>query len=168
MIIFVNGTINAGKSTVAKMLAERLGKTALVEIDKLREFVEWMPIKEAVPISLENAVSVVGNFAKRGIDCVVPYPLSEENYLYLVDKLRDYGKDLVVVTLVPGKEVVLQNRGGRELNSWEKERVEYHYGKMGIVKFGYGKVVDNSDQTPEETVDEVFEYVERKMAGLVE
>jgi len=44
MIIFINGSINAGKSTVAKMLAEKIPNTALVEIDVFHEMIEWMPI----------------------------------------------------------------------------------------------------------------------------
>ena len=33
MIIFINGSINAGKTTVAKILATKLSNSALLEID---------------------------------------------------------------------------------------------------------------------------------------
>lgn len=87
MTIFLNGSINAGKSTVAKLLAKELPNVALVEIDSLREMIAWMPIDEAVPINLENAVSVIRNFAKRDLNVIVPYPLSEKNYQYIMNGL---------------------------------------------------------------------------------
>ena len=65
MIIFLNGSINSGKTTVAKILTRELPDSALVEIDAFHEMIEWMPIDQAVPINLENAVSVIKNFTKR-------------------------------------------------------------------------------------------------------
>lgn len=44
MIIFLNGSINSGKSTVAKILANNISDVALVEIDALRFMIDWMPI----------------------------------------------------------------------------------------------------------------------------
>jgi hypothetical protein len=44
MIIFISGSINAGKSTIAKLLAKQLPNTALMEVDALREMITWMPI----------------------------------------------------------------------------------------------------------------------------
>lgn len=55
MTLFINGSINSGKTTIAKLLAKKLGKVALLEIDKLHEFIEWMEIDKAVPINLKNA-----------------------------------------------------------------------------------------------------------------
>ncbi len=40
MIILINGSINAGKSTVSKIISERLGNAALVEIDSLSAFID--------------------------------------------------------------------------------------------------------------------------------
>jgi len=56
MIIFINGPVNSGKSTTAKIVVEKIPNTALVEIDTLRSFIEWMPLKDAIEINLENAV----------------------------------------------------------------------------------------------------------------
>jgi tRNA uridine 5-carbamoylmethylation protein Kti12 len=122
MLIFLNGSINAGKSTVAKILAKKISSTALVEIDSLREMIEWMPIDEAVPINLENAVSVIRNFAKRNLNVIVPYPLSHKNHDYLVKELNGINTKMYFFTLAPKIEKALENMGTRELTEWEKER----------------------------------------------
>lgn len=155
MIIFISGSINSGKSTVAAGLAARLEKSALVEIDRLREFVAWMKIEEAVPISLENAVSVIRNFSKKGLNVVVPYPLSERNYVYVMAGLRDLGENVLVFTLSPKIEKALSDTNERMLDEWERERIRHHY-DIGIPFPSFGVVVDNTNQTPEETVDEIF------------
>ncbi len=151
MIIFLNGSINAGKSTVAKLLIKELSNSALLEIDALREMIGWMPIDQAVPINLENALSVIRNFSKRGFNIIVPYPLSQKNYDYMIAGLKDLNTEIYVFTLAPKLDKVLTNRGSRELVEQEKERIEYHY-RIGIPKPNFGKIIDNSEQTPEETV----------------
>jgi hypothetical protein len=150
MIIFLNGSINAGKSTVAKLLAKELPNTALVEIDTFHEIISWMPIEQSIPLNLENAVSVITNFVKRNLNVIVPYPLSEKNYVYMMDHLNDLGTSIHVFTLAPRLEGALNNRGSRELSDWERERIKHHYA-IGIPNPTFGEILDNTDQTPEET-----------------
>jgi 2-phosphoglycerate kinase len=44
VIILLNGSINAGKTTVAQELIASLPRTAHVEVDALREFVRFLPL----------------------------------------------------------------------------------------------------------------------------
>lgn len=149
MIIFINGTINSGKSTVAKLLAARIPNAALVEVDVLRAMIEWMPLEQAIPLNLENAISVISNFSKQGLNVIVPYPLSQKNYEYMVAKLKP--ETINVFTLSPSLESALTNRGTRDLNEKEKDRIKYQY-EAGINKPNFGEIIDNSEKSPEETV----------------
>ncbi len=158
MIIFLNGSINAGKSTVAKILAKEMVNVALLEIDVFHEIIEWMPIDQAVPLNLENAVSVIKNFVKREIQIVVPYPLSQKNYDYFVNELKELNTTILVFTLAPKIEKSLTNRGTRELNDWERERIKHHY-DIGIVNPAFGEIIDNSEQTPQETADYILSKI---------
>jgi tRNA uridine 5-carbamoylmethylation protein Kti12 len=158
MIIFLNGSINAGKSTVAKILAKKLSNTAVVEIDSLREMIDWMLIDEAVPLNLENAVSVIKNFTKKGLNTIVPYPISQDNYDYVLNELKDINTKTYFFTLAPKLEKILTNRGDRELNNKERERIKHHY-DIGIQNPSFGIVVDNTNQTPEETVEEILKNI---------
>ncbi len=158
MIIFLNGSINAGKSTIAKLLEKELPNTALVEIDVFHEMIEWLPIDKAVPINLENAISVIRNFAKRGINVIVPYPLSQKNYNYVIDELKDLDTEIHFFTLSPKLEKTLTNRGSRELSDQERDRIKHHY-KIGIPSPAFGEIIDNTDQTPEETVGYILKKI---------
>jgi cytidylate kinase len=158
MIIFINGSINSGKSTVAKILAAKLGETAVLEVDFLREMISWLPLEQAIPINLENAVAIIKVLAKRNINVVIPYPLSKDNLEYLLENLKEYEEAISIFTLSPELEVALTNRGGREISDEEKARIKYHYA-IGIPNPGIGIVVDNSEQTPEQTAAIIFNHV---------
>lgn len=159
MIIFISGSINSGKSTVGALLAKKLGKVAFLEVDTLSAFIEWMPIDERVPINLDNTVSVIRNFAKRGLDVIVLYPLSVKNYQYLAESLKDIDTPIFCFVLNPSLDVALSERGKRKLTDWEKERIQYHY-DTGINNPGFGVVVDTTSQTPEETAQVILEALQ--------
>jgi len=158
MIIFINGSINSGKSTISKLLQKNLEKAAMIEIDSLRAFIEWMPIEQAIPINLQNAVSIIKNFISQNLNVIIPYPLSKENHDYFVKNLE--GNQLIFITLSPKLDTVLKNRGNRKLSKWEVNRIKYHY-QIGINNPEFGKIIDNSDQTPKETVEIIKDYINK-------
>lgn len=158
MVIFLNGSIHAGKSTVARILTDKLPHAALVEPDVFHEMIAWMPIDEAVPLCLQNTLAVIRTFIEKDIDVLVPYPLSQKNYVYMMNGLLSFGVRTYVFTLAPPREVALSTRGDRELTAWEKERIEYHYA-TGIANPTFGEVIDNSNQTPDETARIILEKV---------
>ena len=156
MVIFINGSINAGKSTIAKLLASKITNTANVEIDSFHEFIHWLEIDKAVPINLENAVLVINNFIKHGYNVVIPYPLSQKNYEYLKKQLAD--NELYFFTLAPDINKVQSDTKDRVLTQWERDRIKHHY-DIGIARPAFGKIIDNTNQTPEETAKEIISFL---------
>jgi AAA+ ATPase superfamily predicted ATPase len=157
MIIFISGSINSGKSTVAKILAEKIKNSAVIEVDELREFINFMSLDEAIPLNLENTVSLIKNFNARGINCIIPYPISQNNYDFLINNLSDI-KDIHFFALNPSKLVALSNRGNRELSDQEKERISYHY-SIGINNPDFAQIIDNSNLSPEETAIAIIDLL---------
>jgi len=162
MIIFINGSINSGKSTISKLIADKLGNTALIEIDNLRHFISWMSLGEAMTISIENAILLIKNFVKNNINVVVPYPLSRKNYDDFMAGLKEDSESIQVFTLSPKKEVALKNRGSRALDDQEKERIEYHY-QIGIHQPDFGIIIDNSEDTPRETATKIMKIISTRL-----
>ena len=159
MIVFINGSINSGKSTLARLLANKLENCAVLEIDSLRDFIDWMPLEVAIPINLENAVLLIKNFDKNGLNVVIPYPLSEKNYDFIKTNLSKLESKIYYFTLAPKLEEVLKDRGKRKLDDWERERIKYHY-KTGINSPSFGKIIDNTNQTPEETLKIILSEID--------
>ncbi len=154
MIIFINGSINSGKSTIAKRLSEKIPNSIVLEIDVLRDFIKFVSLDKAIPINLENAVSLTKNFINHNFSVIIPYPLSKKNYNFLFEGLRDVKEKIYTFTLNPSIETVLEGRG-RTLTGWEKERIKHHY-KIKINKPDFGMIIDNSHQTPDETTNQIL------------
>ena len=158
MIIFINGSINSGKTTVSKLLASHLPKTALVELDDIRNMFNWMPLEQAMPIIIDLGINLIKDFVKKEMSVIVPYPLSQKNYDYITNKLKDVEVKKYFFTLAPKLEKVLKNRGKRELTKSEQKRIKYHY-EIDIHNPSFGIIIDNTDQTSEETVEEMLKTI---------
>ena len=158
MIILLNGSINAGKTTAAKRLIRTLPRTAHVEVDDLREFIRFMPLEESIPLNLANAVAVTRNFAAYGLNVVLSYSLPQDGYEYLMRERTPLGVPTRCVTLNPDLAAALTDRGTCALTEWELKRVPYHY-ETGINSPPFGVVIDNTRQMPEETTRQILEHV---------
>lgn len=160
MIIFINWSINAGKSTIARLLTNKLHQTANIEVDALRDFIAWQEIGKAIPINLENTVSLILNFTKYGYNTVIPYPLSTKNYEYIKQELNDLVDRLYFFTLAPDIKKAQTSTKDREISEAEYNRIQYHY-DIGIPKPSFGIIIDNTNQTPEETANEILSYLSK-------
>ena len=156
MLIVLNGSINAGKTTTSKMLCQLLPRTAHVEVDSLREFIHWMPLEESIPINLESAVAVAKIFLKHGLNVVFSYPLRAEDYSWMREQFEG---PVHFVTLRPPMNVSQSQRGARVLTEWEVSRIAYHYQTAGANP-DLGLVIDNSKLTPEETAREILRRIQ--------
>jgi adenylate kinase family enzyme len=157
-IIFIDGNMNAGKSTVAKLLARQIDRPAVVEIDELRHFISWMDVRDTIRLNWENALLLTKNFIKNDFNVIVPYPISIDNYNFIASQLVDVDAKLYFITLNPPTRVLLKNRGTRRLSRNEKVRIG-ELDKNGIAKQEYGLMIDNSKQEAQETVNEILSYI---------
>jgi hypothetical protein len=157
MVLLLNGSINAGKTTVGKALCLR-EKWAFIEVDYLREFVSWMPIEESIDLNLENAVDVAINCDSRNIHSVIAYPLREQDYVYVSERFECSGIEAVPVTLYPGLDLLSVNRGERALTDWEVKRTKELF-EQGVATPNFSHIIDNSALSVEETVDKVLEVM---------
>jgi len=155
-VLLLNGSINAGKTTVARQLCHLLPHTAHVEVDDLNAFIHWMPLEESIPINLRCAVAVGRIFLEEGLNVVISYPLGDHDHQFMVDEFHGY--PVHTFTLSPPLSVARSNRGARALTPWEYERIGVHYA-TGIATPGFGVTIDNSSQTPEETALAILSYI---------
>jgi hypothetical protein len=161
MIILLNGSINAGKSTVGRAIQKKLSQVAHVEVDALHHFIPWISHEESTPTILENAVSVIRNFIHRGFRVVMTWPLSQRDYDYLCNELSNLNVPIVAIALCPGVELALTNRGTRQLDNWELNRVSEMY-EIGLATPKFGFLIDNSRQSLDETVNNVLDLAQWK------
>lgn len=151
MLIYINGSINSGKSTVGSLLAKNLRATVHIEVDELRHFADCLSLTEACPYCLEDAATLAGAWLSRGFNLVVTWPISHCDFAVFEREAANAGVSIHGYTLRPALEVATSDRGGRRLSERERTRVREQY-RMPHVDPGIGTVIDNSNQTPAETL----------------
>lgn len=162
MIIILNGPINSGKTTVAKILWKKIPNTAHIEVDNIRKFIDWMANEQAWGISFDTALSVAKEFIKKNLNVIITYHISDKGFKKIKENLEPLDKDIFAFTLLPKFDLLLKNRGNRDLNDWERGRIkETHQLKSHQVN--YGETIDNSHQTPQQTADYIFNKIKTSL-----
>ncbi|WP_341677098.1 hypothetical protein [Niveibacterium sp. SC-1] len=153
-LVLLNGAVNAGKSTVARLLRERCQRLAHIEVDDLTDFADWMSLERKVPLGLVNACDVARNFLAEGVDVLLTYPLSDADFAFMRARL---GAEIEPVGITlwcePGRN--RENRGTRVLSDWERERIGWMHAN-GVARPAFSLCIDTTRLTPEETAAAVI------------
>jgi len=165
--LLITGTPGAGKTTVSRLVAERLPRAAQVDGDvfgimlvsgranMLDDDGRWNPGPEGqrqLRLRMVNMCSVADNFADAGFTPVADSVVeTREELRFIAGRLR--GRPLMLVVLCPALEVARQRNATRA----PETQVDYDFAplarnqrrELGDV----GWWLDSGDQTPEETAD---------------
>ena len=161
--ILLSGPINAGKTTVSRLLARHLAGSAHVEGDALRAFVSWMPLEESIPLTLSNLADVSRNFLEGGHHVIVDYLLGADDHARLLAALEPVADTVHSFVLAPPLHVALRDRGGRKLDERERGRIRELYDQR-IHEPGFGICLDTAELTAEQTAQEILGHLRRAPA----
>jgi uncharacterized protein YlxP (DUF503 family) len=156
MVIFVSGSINAGKTTTGKLLARRLG-WEFIDFDKIHDTIPGFLLDKDLPKVFNKGIRRLNKLDAAGKNVVVSYVIRQEDYERLERELAARAR---YVTLAPPLEIAKIDRG-RGLNDWEQQRIDYHY-QTGIADPAFGYIIDNATITPEATVELILQLLELK------
>lgn len=164
-IININGPINSGKTTVSKILIKKLGSSLFVEVDDLISDEEQVQLGLSMEQGWAERVNRLDNLLQTEIlkdrykFIIFAYPLVEKTY----ERFKALEKDdikFINITLSPSLEVCLTNRGQRELDNWEINRIRQMYAENYHNPVFADLIIDNSKQTPEETAKTILNFLE--------
>ena len=155
-LLWINGSINAGKSTTAAGLHQSIERSVNIELDAFSAFAAQIPVDEKLEYIIEDALQIASHWQRRGFLPIINGPI----YGTELDLMLKWSKKLdlapFLITLSPPKEVAKQDRGERKLTDWERSRIDYHYEECQITQQGFGILFDNSKLTEEESVSELM------------
>jgi broad-specificity NMP kinase len=158
MLIFISGSINSGKTTTARALAEKLGAD-LINVDDLNDTIPNFNLATDLDKSMDLAIQAINKSLAKGKDVVANYVVRQQDYDRFQDEIST--NEQYVITLAPRLEVAQGKRGDRVLTDWEVQRIQHHY-DSGIASPKFGHIIDNSDISLDETVGKILEIIGRK------
>ena len=165
-IININGPINAGKTTVSTALAAKIPNTLFIEVDDLLSDSEQASLGLSREEGWQERIKRLLNIFNRekrnsNFDTIIfAYPMTDKLYKQWKSLENSHTK-FINITLAPRLDVCLKNRGCRELTQAEQKRIRemyqegYHCSKFADL------IIDNSVQTPQETVQTILLFLER-------
>ena len=164
-IININGPINAGKSTISKLLVQKLTNALFIEVDDLLSDEE----QEILGLNLEQGWQertdrldniIKQEKTKKTFDTIIfAYPITKNLYKQY-KKWEDNDTDFISITLAPSLQICTKNRGNRALKVEEIKRIKQMY-KENYHNPEYSNlIVDNSKQTPQQTLDEILCFLQ--------
>ena len=166
-ICLITGPAGSGKSSVSKALANKFERSAVIEVDTLRHMIKggylkpW-PHNEEVDLQLsmsaKNACDMATNLLEEGfnvfIDDVVGRKLLEQYSNFFKDK------NFKTFLLMPSLESLLKRFDDRGDDKELRERtIELHKSFSEKQDKLNCHIINSSDQTLEETVDEIYKAI---------
>jgi chloramphenicol 3-O-phosphotransferase len=162
-VVLITGIMGAGKSTVAQLFAERLPRAAHVRGDLFRRMIvsgraEMVPGADAEAVDqlwlrYRLAAHVADGYAQAGFTAVYQDIVLGADLERSTTMIRT--RPLHVVVLAPRPEVVLRRAETRDnvsgYGDWTVEALD----EMLHATPRIGLWLDTSDQTADETVDEI-------------
>lgn len=162
MVIIISGTPASGKSSVSKTLAKKFPKSAYIPVDDMRAMVvggnilPWEDkFGEQYKLIEKNFLALTENFLEEGYVVIIDDIIGDEAF----KKYQRMFKDVYGFLLLPTKEELKKRDLGRDPEGGMHHRIDALYPYFADTKHDALEVIDSTNQTLEETVNEIFEAV---------
>ena len=73
--IWISGSINSGKSTIAAALNKRIRKSVNIECDELRHFAAHEKLDDSIEYVLADALDLAKKWIERGYLPIISWPV---------------------------------------------------------------------------------------------
>lgn len=169
-IFLVTGVMASGKSTVAQLLAEKLTRGVHLRGDSFRRMIvngreEYMPepSEEAIRqlrLRYKIAASTADTFFEEGFNVVVQDVVIGPFLGEFVEMIRN--RPLYVVVLTPNEKTIEAREASRSKTGYGAWTIPHLNKILQTETPKLGMWIDSSEQTPQETVEEILRLAYRK------
>ncbi|UIO40833.1 AAA family ATPase [Brevibacillus brevis] len=174
-IFLVTGIMASGKSTVAQLLAEKLNRGVHLRGDSFRRMIvngreEYMPepSEEAIRqlrLRYKITASTADTFFEEGFNVVVQDVVIGPFLGEFVEMIQN--RPLYVVVLTPNEKAVEEREASRPKTGYGAWTISHLNNILQTETPKLGMWIDSSEQTPQETVEEILLSVKKPEFGKI-
>ena len=162
--IFIFGAQGSGKTTVARMLKEKL-HSVHIDFDWIRGFhldPEW---KDATPeeeeMSIQNMVYILQNYAKHHYMNVITSGFSEQQIEKVASNLSEYQRCIVTLYLTDNdilkERVLTESRDSGFRDFAQSIKLNAEIASRPLLQ--YEHKIDTTSQTPQQTTRQILDLL---------
>lgn len=159
-LYIITGPAGVGKSTISKLLAEKLSKSILIEGDDIYHMViggyvqAWRP-NNHLDLFWKNIISLIENGLESGYDVIFNYIIHKKDYELLRDKFKKY--DIIFKVLLVNEEELLRRDNLRKPDCRMKERCLVLLNSLKKEYLNSKNVLDATNLNEKETLKKIME-----------
>ena len=166
-ICLITGPAGSGKSSVSKALASKFERSAVIEVDIIREIIKSgrvrpYPYNEEVDLQLslstKNACDMANNLLEKGFNVFIDDVVGRKLLAQYSNSFKD--KNFKAFLLMPSLEALLRRfdeRGNNE--ELRKRTIELHSRFLEKKDELNCQIINSSDQTLEKTVEQIYKSI---------
>jgi len=155
-VIILNGPAGVGKTTVAKLLAQKSKSSICIHGDSLRGMIMSRSGSEEGRLGYRNGAMLIDNFKRAGYDLVIfdyIFP-SSEHVTFFLSLLRDASL-VSVFTLWAEEKTVHDRRRGRNREDVRCSVVD-SYRELQSNLHEFKMIIETDDRSPEQVSDDIW------------
>ena len=160
--IWISGSINSGKTTIAKLLSEKIENSVNIELDVLSHFANKLSLDKKANFIIQDGLDLARNWLNRSSFPILNWPLWGDEAEFMLMYARQLQLEPIIVNLVPDIEVIKRDRGERVLTDWELNRIDFMYNTGKINEPKYGIKINNGYLTQDETADKIIRILKHE------
>ena len=160
-VIAIAGAPGSGKSSLAELLRDKLSSTN-IDYGRLREFHldrEWKSQSDQEEqITFENLLLIIRNYLHHNYRNIIIHDLRD----FRVQQMPAEFQNSIIITLIPEnseleKRIRLRNEGWKDT----AEAIKWNESVKSKPLLPNEYRIDNTDQAPEKTLDEVIKILSK-------
>jgi thymidylate kinase len=164
IICLITGPAGAGKTSVSKALSKKLERSVVINVDELRHmiiggYIKPWPWNEEVKVQtslgVKNACMLANNFFESGFNVIIDDVIGKTFFKLYSEFLSN--KPVKIFLLLPTLEALLKRFDQRGVDEELRKRTPELHEKFTKRKDEFNwQVIDSSNQTLEETANQIF------------
>ena len=166
-MIILEGPMGAGKTTISNILHQKLPRTALLGMDKIKWILSDFKKSEDYTLMNKVMLSMGKTFLEQGCNLIIDQAFWKREYVQpYIDLTNEYKIDLHFYQLEAPIEILKERAWNRPNTPGKpivtKERIEENMKKWQGNRYDFGKTLDTTKFTSEDIVQLIIKDLNGK------